>query len=78
MGMSEVEWINIFANNLILMLDEKGLTQKDLAVMTGFSESIVSEWINKKKMPSVRAILAISYELGEDLYDLIDFGDRIE
>ena len=76
--MSESEWLNIFANNLIEILREKRLSQKELADVVGLSESTISNYIHKKQMPTIKAIINISYELGYDLYDLIDFGSCIE
>lgn len=76
--MSEIEWLDIFGTNLIVMLDENLMTQKDLAEATGLSEGTISKYVNKTQMPTVRAILNISYALNCSLDDLIDFGDTIE
>lgn len=75
--MTEREWLEIFANNLKEIIKESNLTQKEFSKKTGLSESAISSYINKQKLPSIRAILAINYTLGIDLYELIDFGDRI-
>ena len=76
--MSEVEWMDIFGTNLIIMLDENCMTQKELAEETGLSEGTISAYVNKVKIPGVRAILNISYVLNCSLDDLIDFGEPIE
>lgn len=76
--MSELEWMDIFGDNLLSMLDECLLTQKDLAEMTGLSEGAISAYVNKDKMPGIRAILNISYALDWDLNDMLDFGEKIE
>ena len=76
--MSEVEWLDIFGDNLISMLDECLLTQKDLAEMTGLSEGTISKYVNKIQMPTVRAIINLSYALDWDLNDMLDFGEKIE
>lgn len=75
--MSEKEWLDIFADNLRNILSEARYSQKDLAETTGISESSISDYINKRKMPGVRALVNISYELGISFDDLMDFGDRI-
>ena len=75
--MSEVEWLNIFGDNLAGCLKDFGLTQKDLAEMTGLSESTISNYIHKRQMPTIKAILAISYALDISVTELIDFGDKI-
>ena len=76
--MSEKEWLDIFANNLVEILKETRMSQKELADTLGLSEATVSNYIRKKQTPTIKAIINISYELGYDLYDLIDFGSTIE
>ena len=75
--MSEQEWLEIFADNLDELLKEKGYTQKDLADSTWLSEATISSYINKRKLPGIRAIINIAYELDLSLDDFLDFGDRI-
>lgn len=76
--MTETEWIEIFRTNLIEIMTEYGYTQRDLADATGLSEMAISNYVNGKRIPTVRAIINISYELNIEVNDLIDFGDRIE
>lgn len=76
--MSEVDWMDIFATNLAEIMEEQGYTQEDLARATGLTQATISRYLNKKLMPSVRAVINLSYELGVDYNDLIDFGSRIE
>ena len=75
--MTEQEWIDIFGDNLIDMLRDANMTQKDLADETGLAESTISAYIHKRKAPSFRAIVNISYALNVSMDDLIDFGDKI-
>lgn len=76
--MSEIEWLRIFSVNLIEMMEEGGLTQLDLAEMTGYSQSTISKWINGTQAPTVFAIINLAYALDCDYDDLIDFGDTIK
>lgn len=76
--MNEKEWMIIFGNNLKEILNEQGYTQRDLAESTGISEASISGYIKGIKMPGIRAIINMSYELGIPLDDFIDFGSRIE
>lgn len=76
--MSEVEWIHIFATNLKEIMEEQGYSQRDLADSINVSEASISYYLKEKKMPGVRTLVNMSYELGIDLNDLMDFGDRIE
>lgn len=76
--MSELEWLDIFGDNLVEMLEYANMSQRDLADEAGLSESTISNYINKRKIPSLRAIINIAYALDCDLTDLIDFGDKID
>lgn len=76
--MSEAEWLRIFSRNLISILSETRNSQKDLAELSGLSSATISKYVNGTQMPTVRAIVNISYALHLDINDLIDFGDRIE
>lgn len=76
--MTETEWVEIFRTNLIEMMSEYGYTQRDLAEATGLSEMAISNYVNGRRIPTVRSIINISYEFNIDVNDLIDFGDRIE
>lgn len=75
--MTEKEWLDIFAHNLVDMLKDARMTQRELADETGLSEGTISAYINGRKIPGIRAIVNIGYALDCDLNDLIDFGDRI-
>lgn len=75
--MSELEWLNIFGDNLVNMLDDARMSQRDLADETGLSEGTISNYIHKRQIPGIKAIINISYALDCDLNDLIDFGDII-
>lgn len=75
--MQESEWMDIFGDNLLEMLKESNMTQRDLANKARLAESTVNDYIHKRKMPGVRAIVNIAYALNCSVSDLIDFGDRI-
>ena len=75
--MSEQEWLDIFGDNLRDMLDRARMTQRELADATGLSDTAISYYINKLKLPGIRAIINIAYALDCDVAELIDFGDRI-
>lgn len=75
--MTEQQWLDIFGDNLAYMLEQAWMTQEELAEETGLSRGTISRYINKKRMPTVKALVNISYALDCDMNDLIDFGDRI-
>lgn len=76
--MTELEWIEIFGDNLADMLKESNMTQKELADAAGISESMVSDYIHKRRAPRLRAIINIAYALSCSVDELIDFEEMIE
>ena len=76
--MSQQEWLDIFGNNLANILEEEKISQKELSRLTGLSESTISKYINKLQMPTVRAIINISYALDWSFEDMLNYGDIIE
>lgn len=76
--MSEQEWLDIFAGNLVSLMEEKGYSQQQLADATGMSKATISYYTNGLKMPGIRAIINLAYEFDLTIDELIDFGGRIE
>lgn len=76
--MSELEWLDIFGDNLRGIIDEYGITQSELAEDIGVSEAAISNYIHKKKMPSIKTIINMAYALDMDIDELIDFDDTID
>ena len=76
MAMTELEWAKRFASKLERLLDEWGMTQKDLAEETGIAESTISRCLSGKYIPTIRTIVNIGYALDCDVEELIDFHDR--
>ena len=75
--MGEAEWLDNFGDNLSILLADYGVSQAELAEKAGLSEPTISSYINKRRMPGVKAILNIAYALNIDIEDLIDFGSTI-
>lgn len=75
--MTEGQWMKIFGDNLREILEERGMSQKELADEAYLSEAAISSYINKRRMPNVRAVLNIWYALGCPIDDIFDFGDML-
>lgn len=75
--MTEQVWLKTFGDNLQSYMTEYGYTQADLADAIGVSIMTISNYVNAKRMPCIRSLINISYELNVDVSDLIDFGCRI-
>lgn len=76
--MTIVEWSDCFSDNLLELLEDRCMTQRELARASGISAGSISAYINKKALPSIKAILNIACALDVDVAELIDFGDTIE
>ena len=76
--MSEVDFIDIFADNLRDLLIEVGISQNQLAKETGITKSTISKYINKQLMPSLKSVINICYCLDCDLDDLIPTYDMVK
>lgn len=76
--MGQQEWLNIFGDNLSSVLKEENMTQRELSSLTGISEGTISRYINKLQMPTVRAIINISFALEWSFEDMLNYGDMIE
>ena len=75
--MSEIEWMHIFGDNLVDIMAERGYNQEQLADATGLTQATISKYINKKQIPSIKAIINLAYALDCTTDELIEFGDRI-
>ena len=76
--MTLTEWKNAFSNNLVDILQEKGMTRSQLARDSGVSSAMISDYINKRSLPGTIAIINMAYALDIDISELIDFDDRID
>lgn len=75
--MTQIEWKQMFADNLISILEEKGMSQAQLARDTGLSVSRINDYIRTNATPSIFAIINIAYALDMDVGELVDFDERI-
>ena len=75
--MTEIEWMDIFGDNLRDILKDFNMTQLELADAAGVAEGAVSSYINKKRMPSLRNAINISVALDLTLDELFYFDDKV-
>ena len=68
---SEVEFIDIFADNLREVMKEVGITQAELADEAGINRSTISRYLNKQRLPDVVSLLNICFILECDVSDLV-------
>lgn len=75
--MTEVEFIDIFADNLRGVMKEQGYNISSLSDSINVPKSTISRYLNKQTMPTVKNLINICMETGLDLDDLIPFYERI-
>ena len=75
--MDEREWLDCFAVSLSLLMDDYGVSQTELAEAIGVTVATVNGYINRKRMPSLKAIINISYLFHVSIDDLVDYGGPI-
>lgn len=76
--MTETEWKDIFGDNLASHLKDRGWTQLKLSKYTGISTTVINDYINKRKAPSVFAIINMADALDIDIGDFIYFDETID
>lgn len=76
--MTNREWLTYFSINLMEMLEEARMTQRELADKAGISEASLCKYVQGHQMPGVRALVNIADALNCSVDHLVDFGDRIK
>ena len=74
---TEVQWLDVFANNLVSLLQDARMTQRELADASGISEATISKYVNGQQMPQVKALVNICYALDIDIEELIPTDEMI-
>lgn len=75
--MTRQEWLYKFSLKLRRLMEEKNITQRELADKLYVSEVTVSKYVNGNMMPSVRMVINISYELNVSIDSFTYFCGRI-
>lgn len=76
--MTQSEWREIFGNNLVDILKDRGMSQAQLARDSELSVSRISDYINGNATPSIFAVINMAYALDIDIGEFVDFGESIE
>lgn len=75
--MSEIEFIDIFSDNLRELMLEHNITQMELADKILVNRSTITRYLNKSTMPSIKALINLSIVFNCDIEDLIPTYDLI-
>ena len=77
-SISEVEFICIFADNLSDIMDEVGISQRQLAKKAHITEAALSRYMNKQRMPNMRTFMNLCYALQCEYSDLLPTYSMVE
>lgn len=72
------DWSDNFSENLVGLLNDRRMSQHELARESGISVGSISSYINKNSLPGIKAVINLAYALDVDVNELIDFGDVID
>lgn len=75
--MSEIEFIDIFSDNLRELMLEHNITQMELADEILVNKSTITRYLNKSTMPSIKALINLSIVFNCDIEDLVPTYDLI-
>ena len=75
--MKEIDFIDIFANNLRYTMNYNNMTQRELADASGLDESVISRYLRGHVMPSTRCLVNIAYALDCSIEDLIPCDELV-
>lgn len=77
-SISEVKFICIFADNLSDIMDEVGISQRQLAKKAHITEAALSRYLNKQRMPNMRTFMNLCYALQCEYSDLLPTYSMVE
>ena len=77
-SISEVEFICLFADNLSDIMDEVGISQRQLAKKAHITEAALSRYLNKQRMPNMRTFMNLCYALQCEYSDLLPTYSTVE
>ena len=72
--MQKDEYDKAFGEHLKSLLEEKGMTQAELARRTGLTEASVSRYINGNRTPRIAQAYRMAWAIGIDMNTLIYLG----
>ena len=75
--MKEIDFIDIFSDNLRSAMNYCNMTQRELADASGLDESVISRYLRGHVMPSTRCLVNIAYALDCHIEDLIQCDELV-
>ena len=75
--MSELEFIDIFADNLKYSIEKSGKSISDIARDAKISKYTIYRYLKKERIPSITAVVNLSIALLCNVNDLIPDYDKV-
>ena len=75
--MSELEFIDIFADNLRVSIEESGYSIAEIAKEAKLEKTTIYRYLKKERMPTIKAVVNLSLALLCNVNDLIPDYDYI-
>lgn len=69
--MTEMDYLESFAYNLNYIMRDESVSQSELARRSKISKGTISQYLNAKQMPTMKAISNICYALDCEFEDII-------
>ena len=76
--MSEVEFIDIFGDNLRSLMEERGYSQRELAKESMINHATISRYLYKERMPTAKSLVNLAFTLECDLDELVPTYDYVD
>ena len=76
--MSEVDFIDIFGDNLQDLIESRDVSQRELSKESGISNVTISRYIKKDRMPTAKSLVNLALALDGRLDDLIPTYDYVD
>lgn len=67
----------IISEKIYLLMEQRGISQKEFANRTGISQSTISDWKRKKTNPTADKIMKICEVLHVSPYELLSDGEPV-
>lgn len=77
MSISKRAWMAKFSANLAGLMEERDISQKNLAMKAHITQAALSRYINMRRIPDSVSVINIARALDCDIEDLIDMGTYV-
>lgn len=72
------DWLKDLRFSLSTLVRNSGMSQRELSMKSGISQTAISRYLNGQQTPSIEAIINLAYALDCELEDIIEIDEKIE